>query len=59
MKKLFALILTVAMLAMLGAGAMAEDLTIGVNIQEFSNAYLTSPTASPARPPSATTSTCS
>ena len=41
MKKTITLILALAMLFTLACGAMAEDLTIGVNIQEFSNAYLT------------------
>lgn len=41
MKKLFVLILALAMLTSLSLGAMAEELEIGVNIQEFSNAYLT------------------
>ena len=41
MKKLLVLILALAMLASLSLGAIAEDLIIGVNIQEFSNAYLT------------------
>ena len=39
MKKLLALSLALLMCA--GCCALAEDLTIGVNIQEFSNAYLT------------------
>ena len=41
MKKLFALLLALTMLATCAGAALAEDLTIGVNIQEFSNAYLT------------------
>ena len=41
MKKLLVLILALALLANLSFCAMAEDLVIGVNIQEFSNAYLT------------------
>ena len=41
MKKLLTLTLVLAMLMCVASGAMAEDLTIGVNIQEFSNAYLT------------------
>lgn len=40
-KKLFALLLALTMLAACASAALAEDLTIGVNIQEFSNAYLT------------------
>ena len=40
-KKLFALLLALTMLATCAGAALAEDLTIGVNIQEFSNAYLT------------------
>lgn len=41
MKKLLSLFLALTMLACFAGAAMAEDLTIGVNIQEFSNAYLT------------------
>ena len=41
MKKLFSLVLALALLTGVALGAMAEDLVIGVNIQEFSNAYLT------------------
>ena len=41
MKKLLTLTLALVMLMSMACCAMAEDLTIGVNIQEFSNAYLT------------------
>ena len=41
MKKLLSLFLALAMLACFAGAAVAEDLTIGVNIQEFSNAYPT------------------
>ena len=41
MKKLLTLTLALALLMSMACTAMAEDLVIGVNIQEFSNAYLT------------------
>ncbi|HIQ81802.1 MAG TPA: hypothetical protein IAA52_01730 [Candidatus Pullichristensenella stercorigallinarum] len=41
MKKLLSLFLALTMLACFAGAAMAEDLTVGVNIQEFSNAYPT------------------
>jgi len=41
MKKLLTLTLAIAVLMSMVCCAMAEDLIIGVNIQEFSNAYLT------------------
>ena len=41
MKKILTLTLALAMVMSMVCCAMAEDLTIGVNIQEFSNAYLT------------------
>ena len=42
MKKMFTLMtLAMALPMSMASGAMADDLTIGVNIQEFSNAYLT------------------
>ena len=41
MKKLLTLVLAIAVVCTMMFAAAAEDLTIGVNIQEFSNAYLT------------------
>ena len=41
MKKLLTLVLAIAVICTMMFAAAAEDLTIGVNIQEFSNAYLT------------------